>query len=148
MTQLFRAMRLYGHGKHQSSSQGIYSATRRLIIPPVALLLLTATVLGIAAYWASIFLPNIRRAYCCNLTISRRSCRLLSDDFSIFSLIVPALTIVLLLVGYVAAQMSHGDDLSPRTRADYNGRPLGQRRSSSSCSGYFGSVCQSNFPVC
>lgn len=111
MTQLFRAMRLYGHGEHQSSSQDIYSATRGLITPLVALLLLTATVLGIAAYWASIFLPNIRRACHCKLTLSRRSYRLLSDDFSIFSLIVPALTIVLLLVGYVAAQVSHGDVL-------------------------------------
>ncbi|KAI0832458.1 hypothetical protein BC628DRAFT_1406926 [Trametes gibbosa] len=60
MTQLFRAMRLYGH---------------------ITILLLTATVLGIAAYWASIFLPNIHH------------------DYSIFSLIVPALTLLLLLVG-------------------------------------------------
>ncbi|KAI0638220.1 hypothetical protein C8Q77DRAFT_1215088 [Trametes polyzona] len=60
MTQLFRAMRLYGN---------------------ITLLLLTATVLGITAYWASIFLPNIRH------------------DYSIFSLIIPSLTIVLLLVG-------------------------------------------------
>ncbi|KAI0776084.1 hypothetical protein BD413DRAFT_649335 [Trametes elegans] len=60
MTQLFRAMRLYGN---------------------IALLLLAATVLGIAAYWASIFLPNIRH------------------DYSIFSLIVPSLTIVLILIG-------------------------------------------------
>ncbi|KAH9899835.1 hypothetical protein C8Q73DRAFT_639374 [Cubamyces lactineus] len=60
MTQLFRAMRLYGN---------------------IVLLLLSATVLGITAYWASIFLPNIRH------------------DYSIFSLIVPCLTIVLILIG-------------------------------------------------
>ncbi|KAI0650725.1 hypothetical protein C8Q79DRAFT_1006963 [Trametes meyenii] len=60
MTQLFRAMRLYGN---------------------IVLLLLSATVLGIAAYWASIFLPNIRH------------------DYSIFSLIIPSLTIVIILIG-------------------------------------------------
>ncbi|KAI0660948.1 hypothetical protein C8Q70DRAFT_1044233 [Cubamyces menziesii] len=60
MTQLFRAMRLYGN---------------------IVLLLLSATVLGITAYWASIFLPNIRH------------------DYSIFSLIVPCLTIILILIG-------------------------------------------------
>ncbi|KAI9000976.1 hypothetical protein BD414DRAFT_511587 [Trametes punicea] len=60
MTQLFRAMRLYGN---------------------IVLLLLAATVLGITAYFASIFLPNIRH------------------DFSIFSLIVPSLTIVFILIG-------------------------------------------------
>ncbi|RPD67126.1 hypothetical protein L227DRAFT_569311 [Lentinus tigrinus ALCF2SS1-6] len=47
----------------------------------IIILLLTATVLGIAAYWASIFLPNIRH------------------DYSIFSLIIPSLTILLILVG-------------------------------------------------
>ncbi|KAI0335501.1 hypothetical protein GY45DRAFT_804825 [Cubamyces sp. BRFM 1775] len=60
MTQLFRAMRLYGN---------------------IVLLLLSATVLGITAYWASIFLPNIRH------------------DYSIFTLIVPCLTIILILIG-------------------------------------------------
>ncbi|KAI0722936.1 hypothetical protein C8Q76DRAFT_793930 [Earliella scabrosa] len=60
MTQLFRDMRLYGN---------------------IILLLLTATVLGITAYWASIFLPDVRH------------------DYSIFALIIPSLTILLLLVG-------------------------------------------------
>ncbi|KAI0774310.1 hypothetical protein C8Q74DRAFT_1269417 [Fomes fomentarius] len=60
MTQLFRDMRLYGN---------------------IILLLLTATVLGITAYWASIFLPDVRH------------------DYSIFALIIPSLTILLILVG-------------------------------------------------
>ncbi|KAI1786516.1 hypothetical protein LXA43DRAFT_1033492 [Ganoderma leucocontextum] len=60
MTQLFRDMRLFGN---------------------IILLLLSATVLGIAAYWASIFLPDIRH------------------DYSIFGLIIPSLTILLILVG-------------------------------------------------
>ncbi|KZT12744.1 uncharacterized protein LAESUDRAFT_733357 [Laetiporus sulphureus 93-53] len=59
MTQLFKEMRLYGF---------------------IAILLLSATVLGIAAYLGSIFLPNIQH------------------DFGIFSLIVPSLTILVFLI--------------------------------------------------
>ncbi|OCH94068.1 hypothetical protein OBBRIDRAFT_748297 [Obba rivulosa] len=59
MTQLFKDMRLYGY---------------------VIVLLLSATVLGISAYLASIFLPNIQH------------------DFSLFSLIVPSLTILIFLI--------------------------------------------------
>jgi len=59
MTQLFKDMRLYGY---------------------IIVLLLSTTVLGISAYLASIFLPNIQH------------------DFSIFSLIVPSLTILIFLV--------------------------------------------------
>jgi len=55
MTQLFRDMRVYGL---------------------VAILLLSCTVLGLAAYLGSIFLPNIQR------------------DFVIFAIIVPSLTIL------------------------------------------------------
>jgi len=59
MTQLFKEMRLYGY---------------------VVILLLSATVLGIAAYLGSIFLPNIQH------------------DFGIFSIIVPSLTILVFLI--------------------------------------------------
>ncbi|KAI0796635.1 hypothetical protein C8Q75DRAFT_802321 [Abortiporus biennis] len=59
MTQLFRDLRVYGL---------------------VAIMILSATVLGLAAYLGSIFLPDINR------------------DFSIFAIIVPSLT----LLGYIA----------------------------------------------
>lgn len=59
MTQLFKEMRLYGY---------------------VTILLLSAAVLGIAAYLGSIFLPNLHH------------------DFGIFSLIVPSLTILVFLI--------------------------------------------------
>ncbi|KAI0081813.1 hypothetical protein K474DRAFT_1613063 [Panus rudis PR-1116 ss-1] len=58
MTQLFRDMRTYGF---------------------VTILLLSATVLGIAAYFGSIFLPNLHR------------------DFTIFAIVVPSLTILLFI---------------------------------------------------
>lgn len=62
MTQLFRDMRLYGNSecRRLSPSRGLVKPDRLL---PVILLLLSATVLGITAYWASIFLPNIRREH-------------------------------------------------------------------------------------
>jgi len=59
MTQLFKDMRTYGY---------------------IAALLLSITVLGIAAFQASIFLPNIQH------------------DFGIFALIVPSVTILLFLL--------------------------------------------------
>ncbi|KAH9936948.1 hypothetical protein B0H21DRAFT_698844 [Amylocystis lapponica] len=59
MTQLFKDMRLYGF---------------------VAIMLLSAAVLGIAAYLGSIFLPNIHH------------------DFGVFSLLVPSLTIFIFLI--------------------------------------------------
>ena len=65
----------------------------------VTLLLLSATVLGITAYFGSIFLPNHQRRHrspipslrCANLLVA-------PDDFGIFSLIVPSLTILVLLI--------------------------------------------------
>ncbi|EKM59067.1 uncharacterized protein PHACADRAFT_249255 [Phanerochaete carnosa HHB-10118-sp] len=59
MTQLFRDMRLYGH---------------------VFVFLLAVTVLGIDAYLASIFLPNLH------------------PDFTIFALVVPSLTILIFFI--------------------------------------------------
>lgn len=59
MTQLFTTLRTYGF---------------------VAILLLSATVLGISAYLASVFLPNLHR------------------DFTIFGIVVPSLTIVSFLI--------------------------------------------------
>lgn len=70
MTQLFRDMRLYGNSECFSTRRCCGApvlASRVLIVYrlhnsfPVVVLLLTATVLGITAYWASIFLPDIRR---------------------------------------------------------------------------------------
>ncbi|KAK7695795.1 hypothetical protein QCA50_000433 [Cerrena zonata] len=58
MTQLFRDMRTYGY---------------------VAILLFSAAVLGIDAYFASIFLPNLHR------------------DFTIFAIVVPSLTILVFI---------------------------------------------------
>lgn len=59
MTQLFTSLRTYGF---------------------VAILLLSATVLGLAAYLASVFLPNLHQ------------------DFTIFAIIIPSLTIISFLV--------------------------------------------------
>ncbi|KAJ3542396.1 hypothetical protein NM688_g5976 [Phlebia brevispora] len=63
MTQLFTQMRNYAYGN------------------AVIILLLSATVLGIAAYLGSIFLPNLQR------------------DFTIFAIVVPSLTILALIAG-------------------------------------------------
>ncbi|RDX55661.1 hypothetical protein OH76DRAFT_1397057 [Lentinus brumalis] len=59
----------------------------------IVLLLLSATVLGITAYWGSIFLPNIHH------------------DYTIFGLIIPSFTILIILVGF---QWS-----TPRTEAAF-----------------------------
>lgn len=59
MTQLFRDMRLYGH---------------------TSVFLLAVTVLGIDAYLASVFLPDLH------------------EDFTIFALVVPSLTILAFLL--------------------------------------------------
>ncbi len=67
--------------------------------PIVAVLLLSATVLGLSAYLASVFLPDIRRMSILLLlgTYPEFEPRF-SGDFSIFSIVVPSLTILGFLV--------------------------------------------------
>ena len=59
MTQLFKDMRAYGYGEEYRHKGEISKLNSSLVV----VLVLAATVLGIAAYLASIFLPDIQRNY-------------------------------------------------------------------------------------
>ena len=98
MTQLFRDMRTYGYGMVQSSVT--FRRSYKLAFGLVAILLFSATVLGIDAYLGSIFLPNLHRKlyfYFAGDCVHELTCIPFPGDFTIFGIVVPSLTILIFI---------------------------------------------------
>ena len=91
-------MRTYGYGMVQSSVT--FRRSYKLAFGLVAILLFSATVLGIDAYLGSIFLPNLHRKlyfYFAGDCVHELTCIPFPGDFTIFGIVVPSLTILIFI---------------------------------------------------
>jgi hypothetical protein len=96
MTILFRDIRFYGYCTYQTKNNPTYNCSPLSVL--AAVILLSGGVLGIAAYFAAIFLPNINRMWSLHShEFLVQVCDDL-DDFSIFALIPPSWTIFILIM--------------------------------------------------
>lgn len=101
---------------HQSSSTGLLGDS-------VAILLFSAAVLGIDAYFASIFLPDIHREYTPFLRpeyeTANSNVLLFTGDFTIFAIVVPSITILVFIAMYVEVRGTLASYVDPSS--DYHG---------------------------